>query len=120
GWFQGALSFAPPFLNLIMNEMSCIDSLVTTGICPDEPSPTSGFTIIQAPGISMINMAKIATETYTSGLQLLKEKKKLAIAQMTNDFIREINSMNVIASLDNRRYDTSDFQGVDMGVSPNF
>ena len=99
--------------------MSCLDYLVTTGICPDEPSPTSGFEIIQAPGISMINMAKIATETYTSGLDLLKEKKKLAIAQLTNDFVREINAMKVIADIDNRRYDTSEFTATDMGVSSN-
>lgn len=98
--------------------MNCLDLLVTTGICPDEGKPTSGFTIAQAPGISIINAAKVATETYVSGLALLKEKKKLSIAQITNDFVGAINGMDVIANTDNRDYNASDLTEASKGMSP--
>ena len=99
--------------------MSCLDSLVTTGICNEEGTSISGFTIMQAPGISVINSAKIATETYVSGLELLKEKKKLAIAQLRNDFVGAINGMNVIATLDDRRFESSTLSPASTGTNPS-
>lgn len=89
--------------------MACIDEIVTLGICPDEATSTSGFRLIDAPGISINNAANIATETYTSGINMLMAKKALTLTQVKNDMIQEMQASNVIMQQATPVYNTSTF-----------
>lgn len=75
--------------------MSCIDDIVSLGLCNDEN--TSGFTLLSAPGISPLILADIANETYTGGIKMALEKKRISILQVKNDFIGALQVNNVIA-----------------------
>lgn len=89
--------------------MGCLDGIVTLGICPDEATPTSGLTLIDAPGVSLKNLANTATETYTSGLEMAMAKKRLAITLLSNDFIGALQSNNVVTQIANPVYDAGIF-----------
>lgn len=87
----------------------CIESLVVTGICPDEGTPTSGFSLLQAPGMSIKNFANIATETYKTGLALALEKKTYTASQLKNDLIGELQRNKVIAQVPIVEFNTATF-----------
>lgn len=85
--------------------MACIDQLVTLGICPDEDASTSGFTLLQAPGMNLKNFANIAIDS--SGIDMVMEKKALTILQLKNDFIGEMQMRNVVMQQSSPVYNTS-------------
>lgn len=87
--------------------MGCLDSIVSLGLCPDETVSTSGFKLIDAPGISIKGLASIANETYMSGANLAMEKKRLTLIQIQNDFIGALQSNNIVTTITNTIYDTS-------------
>lgn len=91
--------------------MSCdINQIVTLGICPDEAESISGFTLMQAAGISPRNIANIATDLDTSGVTMAMKKKELAIRQFRNDFYGALQTNNVVAQLPKTKYETSYFK----------
>ncbi len=89
-----------------MNE--CLNSLVALGVC-DDVVTTSGFTLLQAAGMSTKIFANIATENYISGANLAMTKKELAILQLRNDFIGALQTNRVIAMNANPVFDSSKF-----------
>lgn len=89
--------------------MACIDNIVTTGLCADGETSTSGFTLLQAEGMSLNNFANITTETYRSGLEMVLAKKQLAITQVKNDFLAALAQNNVMPQIANPKYDSSRF-----------
>lgn len=89
--------------------MPCISDVVTLGLCPDDAAPTSGLRLIDASGITLKNLAKAATETYTSGVNMAMAKKSLAATLLTNDFIGALQSNNVVPNISNPIYDSSIF-----------
>lgn len=89
--------------------MACLDEIVTLGICPDEAESLSGFKLIDAPGISIKNLAGIATETYTSGVEMAMAKKSLAITQLKNDFIGALQTNRVVTTQSKPVYDSAIF-----------
>lgn len=95
----------------------CIDKIVTLGVCPDDGAPTSGFSLIHAPGISMSNLANVATDAYVTGTTLAMEKKKLTKAQIVNDFIGAIQSMNVVARTVDQLYPTTRLSNISSGLN---
>jgi hypothetical protein len=94
--------------------MSCIDNIVTLGICPDDGVSKSGFTLMQAPGMSLKTFADTASDTYTRGLDMVMAKKSLALMQFRNDFIGALQSNKVVSMTANPVYDGAMF---DIGVS---
>lgn len=96
---------------------SCLNTIVTLGICPDEDASLSGFTLVQAPGISIKQLAAVANETYTNGITMAMEKKALSLIQVKNDFVGALQSNNVVAGISQPVYDTSNFNpAVSMGL----
>lgn len=89
--------------------MSCLDTIVSLGICPDEDESLSGFKLIQAAGISPKNLAAIANETYTRGVELALEKKELSLIQFQNDFIGALQANRVITTQSEPVYTTAIF-----------
>lgn len=90
--------------------MACIDNIVQLGLCPeDEGAATSGFTLLQAPGMSPTVFANIANENYKSGHQLALQKKELAINQVRNDFIGALQNNSVVAMMAKPVYDSSKY-----------
>lgn len=89
--------------------MACLDGIVTLGLCPDEATPTSGLRLVDAPGISLNNLANAATETYTSGVAMAMSKKSLALTLLRNDFISALQVNDVVAQIANPVYDAGIF-----------
>lgn len=89
--------------------MACLDDIVTLGLCPDDGTPLSGLRLIDAPGISLKNLAQTATETYTSGVEMAMAKKNLALVLLRNDFLSALQGNNVIANISNPTYDAAIF-----------
>lgn len=83
--------------------------MVSLGICPDDGVSTSGFQLIDAPGISIKNLANIATETYGKGVDLALSKKLLAINEVRNDFIAMLQTNGAVATVFNPTYDCAEF-----------
>jgi len=96
---------------------SCLNSIVTLGICPDEGEPKSGLKLVNAAGISIKNLSQIATESYNSGVNLAMQKKDMAMILLRNDFVGALQANNVVANISNVVYDTSVFNpSVDGGT----
>lgn len=89
--------------------LECLNSIVTLGLCPDDGIPTSGLSLMNAPGMSLRNLADIATEQYTTGIDMVMAKKSLAIIQVRNDFVGALQSNNIVATISHPVYDTSRF-----------
>lgn len=89
--------------------MPCLDNVVTLGICPDDAISTSGFKLVDAAGISLNNLANIATETYEQGVQMALEKKALTLLQVRNDFIGALQANKVVTTITDPIYNTSVF-----------
>lgn len=87
--------------------MACLDNIVTLGYC-DDVQPTSGLTLIQAGGMNIKNFANIASDS--SGIDMVNEKKQLAITLVKNDFNGAIARANVIPQVTNRSYDAAYFK----------
>ncbi len=98
--------------------MTCLDNIVTLGICDDDVS-TSGLTLMQAGGMSPKNLSNIAEEQYVQGVKLANVKKDLAITLLRNDFIGVLRANNIATTITDPIYNTSSFiPGVDMGLYP--
>lgn len=89
--------------------MSCLDNIVTLGVCPDDGTSLSGFKLINAPGISIKTLADTANETYLKGAELAMQKKELAINMVRNDFIAALHQNRVVTTISNPEYNTSQF-----------
>lgn len=97
--------------------MACLDQIVTLGICPDDGASLSGFTLLQADGISLKNLANIADEDNITGVNLAMEKKTLSITQVKNDFIAALQSNRIVTTLSNQEYKSARFiTGIDGGT----
>lgn len=88
--------------------MSCLDNIVTLGTCAEDAS-SSGFTLLQAAGISLKNLDNIADDQYVQGVRLAEVKKRLAINLVRNDLVSAMHSHNVVMSVTNVVYDSSTF-----------
>lgn len=75
--------------------MSCLDNIVSLGVCDDVS--TSGFRLIDAPGISSNTLSKIANEDNNTGVNLALAKKRLALLKVKNDFLN-IMAANAVSS----------------------
>lgn len=96
--------------------MSCIDNIVTLGIC-DTVAPLSGLTLMQAGGMSPKNLDNIASEQYIQGVRLAEMKKSLAINMIRNDLIGVLSANNIATTIADPIINTSSFNvGVDMGL----
>lgn len=89
--------------------MSCLDSIVTLGSCPDDGISSSGFTLITANGISIKNLNAIANENEGTGIAFAMQKKTMAITQVKNDLIAALNVNNVATKISQTAYNASEF-----------
>lgn len=90
--------------------MSCLESIVTLGVCPDDGESSSGFRLIDAPGISSKTLALTANENYTQGSELAMAKKALSIIQLKNDFIGALQARRVVTTITDPVYNTGEFK----------
>lgn len=87
----------------------CLRNIVTLGICPDAGESLSGFTLMQADGISLKNLANIADDSTVKGTDLAMQKKELSINQVYNDFIAALQSQNIITNLTVKEHYSASF-----------
>jgi hypothetical protein len=89
--------------------MSCdLNTLVTLGICPDDGTNLSGFTLLQAGGMNIRSFAEIATDS--SGIDMVMEKKALAINKLKNDLLGALAMANVNTSIAQPIYESGYFK----------
>lgn len=97
--------------------MSCIQNIVTLGICPDEETPTSGLTLMMAAGISPKNLSNIASDFDVNGITMAMQKKELALTQFRNDFYGALQTNKIQLMLAKTEYDISYFkEDVNKGI----
>lgn len=87
---------------------SCIPDIVSLGLCDDEIS-LSGFTLMQAAGMSPLNGDRIATEQYNNGKQMFEVKKSVAENMVRNDFIGVLQQNRIVSTITKREYNTCYF-----------
>lgn len=95
--------------------MACLDNIVTLGVC-DTVAPISGLTLLSAAGMNLKGFANIATDS--SGMEMVEEKKQLALSLVYNDFTAALTAANVLPQVTNREYEASIFKSeTSMGTS---
>lgn len=85
----------------------CLNELVTLGVCPDDGNSTSGFTLLQADGITVKNLANIASDS--GGIELAMGKKKLSILQFQNELIAALHANKVVTNVVNKTHSAATF-----------
>lgn len=99
--------------------MSCVDRIVTLGICPDEAKSTSGFTLVNAAGISIKGLAQITNDNHVRGTSLAMDKKEISIAQVRSDMLGVMQLNNVLPqSVDEVIKSADFFPNISMGTFP--
>lgn len=88
--------------------MSCLDNIVTLGLCADEPVSSSGFTLLNAAGINLKNLALI-TDSGASGVDMALEVKQRSIIQVRNDFISALQLNQIVPAVSKPAYETGMF-----------
>lgn len=92
-----------------LQQMSCIDNIVSLGLCPDEGPSLSGFNLVDAPGINRQNLAKI-TDDQADGAQFALSVKRRTLIEVRNDFMQALQINNVIPQIVAPVYATSAFK----------
>lgn len=96
--------------------MAAIDNIVTLGLL-DSDTSTSGYTLMQAAGMSPINLDKISNELDVQGQRLAAKKKAVALNMVRNDFLGYLQANNISPTLSHPTYNTSTFvPGINVGV----
>jgi|GEM_PF-1406947 hypothetical protein len=92
-----------------MNQLCNIISVRDT--CGGEtPESLSGLDLMDAPEISILNLAHIANEEYVTGLNLARQKAAQAHILVRNDLMSALAANHVIPELTAKRYTTGEFK----------
>lgn len=79
--------------------------------CNNETSVSlSGLDLMDAPEISILNLAHIANEEYVTGLNLAKQKATQAVIHVRNDLMSAMAVNHVIPDLSTKRHTTGEFK----------
>lgn len=92
-----------------MNQLENIIS-VRDARCNDQPISLSGLDLMDAPEISILNLANIANEEYVTGIELAKAKVQQATILVRNDMMSALAANHIIPNLTNKRYTTGEFK----------
>lgn len=93
----------------------CLNNIFSIKACAGEPEKSlSGFDLFDLPGISINQAAQIADADYMTGINLLKDKRRLAILKLKNDLLAYLQSAGYLAATL-----TDTFRGGDLAASGN-
>lgn len=92
-----------------MSEIKNIISIRSTTTEENVPS-LSGLDLMDAPEISLINLATIANEEYISGLALARKKIEQATLLVRNDLMSALAANHVIPDIAAKKYTTGEFK----------
>lgn len=92
--------------------MSCLDNIISVrDVCSDEEvSSLSGLDLMDAPEISIRNLANVANEEYVTGLNLAKKKVAQATTLVRNDLMSAMAANNVLPNLSAKKYTIGEFK----------
>ncbi len=92
--------------------MSCIDNIISVRDISNNEAVTSlsGLDLMDAPEISILNLAKIANEEYVTGLNLARKKAAQAALLVRNDLLSALAANNVIPNIAAKSYTTGEFK----------
>jgi hypothetical protein len=92
--------------------MSQLQNIISIrDITTEENVPSlSGLDLMDAPEISILNLAHIANEEYVTGLNLAKKKITQATTLVRNDLMSALAANNVIPRLDAKLHSTGEFK----------
>lgn len=87
-----------------MNYNECFDNIISikdpcATYTEQDPAPssTSGYDLFDLPGISLKKANMIADEDYQNGLNLLKDKRRLAILSVQSELLAVMNANGMVA-----------------------
>jgi hypothetical protein len=92
-----------------MNQLTNIIS-VRDACNQEEVTSLSGLDLMDAPEISILNLANIANEEYVSGLNLARRKAEQATIHVRNDMMSALAANNVIPNLSAKTHTTGTFK----------
>jgi len=92
-----------------MSDIKNIISIRDATTAENVPS-LSGLDLMDAPEISIINLASIANEEYTSGLALARKKIEQATLLVRNDLVSALTVNRVLPNLDAKKHNTGEFK----------
>ena len=92
--------------------MSQLQNIISIrDITTEENVPSlSGLDLMDAPEISILNLAHIANEEYVTGLNLAKKKITQATTLVRNDLMSALAANNVMPRLDAKLHSTGEFK----------
>lgn len=92
--------------------MSQLQNIISVrDITTEENVPSlSGLDLMDAPEVSILNLAHIANEEYVTGLNLAKKKIAQATTLVRNDLMSALAANNVIPRLDAKLHSTGEFK----------
>lgn len=94
------------------NIISIKDPCATYTVQNPAPASLSGFDLFDLPGISLKKANMIADEDYQSGLNLLKDKRRLAILSIHSELLSVMNANGMIAKSATSIFNTAgEFRG---------
>lgn len=93
-----------------MNKLNNIISV--RDVCDNDCNSISlsGLDLMDAPEISIANLANIANEEYVTGLNLARKKTEQATILVRNDLVSVLATNNVMPGLTNKKYTTGEFK----------
>jgi hypothetical protein len=93
-----------------MNKLNNIISV--RDVCCDDCNTTSlsGLDLMDAPELSILNLANIANEEYVTGLNLARKKVEQATILVRNDLMSVMAANHVMPNLTDKRYSTGEFK----------
>lgn len=94
--------------------MSCINNIISIrDVCADTqdaPPSLSGLDLMDAPEISPLNLAHIATEDYESGMELARAKLRQATLLVRNDLMSILAANHAMPNITAKTHSSGTFQ----------
>lgn len=90
--------------------ISCLENIVTFRGCNPNAVPLSGLDLMDAPEITVKNLANTATEKDVSGNELANRLLSLSHTLVRNDLLSVMSANKMLLNTTNKTWNTSDFK----------
>lgn len=90
--------------------MECLNNIVTFRGCDSSTTPLSGLDLMDAPEITIKNVANTATEKDVSGAEMVNRLLELSHTMVRNDMLKVLAGNRMLVDVSNKTWKTSDFK----------
>lgn len=90
--------------------ISCLENIVTFRGCNASATPLSGLDLMDAPEITIKNIANTATEKDVSGIEMVNRLLSLSHTMVRNDLLEVMAANRMLLNVTNKVWETSKFK----------